>query len=581
MPRVHRITPAPGAGDCFFHVVAYFIGRKIDSVGAAGEARAAVAKGLARDLFQPPYNNILTLSELVLHARTDTDLDVVQLQDTDDARHLVALRPGAGVGARNGELVPLPAWVVWLQFDVEQIAALTHMRDRAPVGLRAGGFLSYTLWGDAALCAEIVHRLSGRPVAIYLNTQEQLGLINPINILYVGNHFDAIEFIDVSEAALSELFTEQALQGAAQSCGTLPECAQVYATLKPSSLGASSSSGKAQYADPGIVVPGTFEERLALCRCLLRGRAKAMPFAYKAQLVKDGSPAKAAHGSLAPIYVITSNRARWLYSVRKVSLLMLLASEDRPVIFTAGEGELEAYAPLSELPHCYVLSCPGGFGIGWNRYCAVRHARAAGANRVWLLDDNVETLRPALDDRQMREWHGEDEEVFPYYSFFTGIMQQAVGLDLELLATLPGHLGQLNFCPYFVYSKEDLSLSLVFDWLIHLNYGAGWRHPYNKGRSVTKVDKATIKLDIPGTRPERADWMGTIAELPVWRYRGSAEEDEKAPTKNHNLSDTVSNSYLVMKYQEQLLYNCISDGPLGLEVLIALVQEGWFSDSIA
>jgi hypothetical protein len=49
-----RIIKAPGEGDCFFHVVAYFLGGSIFLIEHAKKVRVRIATYLAKKLFKPP-----------------------------------------------------------------------------------------------------------------------------------------------------------------------------------------------------------------------------------------------------------------------------------------------------------------------------------------------------------------------------------------------------------------------------------------------------------------------------------------------------------------------------------------------
>ena len=192
-----RIIKVPAAGNCFFHVVAYFLGQGRQDVGAALKVRRALAAEAARRLFLPPHDDLATLTDLVFSSASLAGLNVVRNAATpqaDSLRDLHQFGPGADHG--NGGGCPLAAFVVWMQFDVAEIETLG--KKSAPHWLRASGFLGYTIWGDAAFTASLVRRSFEMTVDFYTDVSlPQLTGNAPdtVNVyLKGGNHFDAAIF---------------------------------------------------------------------------------------------------------------------------------------------------------------------------------------------------------------------------------------------------------------------------------------------------------------------------------------------------------------------------------------------------
>lgn len=192
-----RIVRVPGEGDCFFHVVAYFLGEASDDVDAALDVRRNLAAEAARRLFLPPYNNLAQLTPLVWSSTDLGDLNGVVNAATVDAANLQGLYfGGPHLDNGNGGACPLAAFVVWMQYNVAEIDQLR--KGHVPDWLGAGGFANYTIWGDAAFTADLVVSHYEMAVDFYTNvslpqlTENALDTVN----VYVngGNHFDAAIF---------------------------------------------------------------------------------------------------------------------------------------------------------------------------------------------------------------------------------------------------------------------------------------------------------------------------------------------------------------------------------------------------
>ncbi|WP_296949540.1 ComEC/Rec2 family competence protein [uncultured Massilia sp.] len=192
-----RVVKVPGAGDCFFHVVACFLGHPPHSVVAARDVRRALAAEAARLLFKPPYNDLRTLTELVLSSSDVGALAVVQDATTPQATSLRDWHhAGPGADHGNGGGCPLAAFVVWMQYSVADIEAMKM--ERLPDWLRHAGYFGYTIWGDAAFTASLVRRHYGMAVDFYTaaNLHELTGNAPRTVNVYIngGNHFDAAVF---------------------------------------------------------------------------------------------------------------------------------------------------------------------------------------------------------------------------------------------------------------------------------------------------------------------------------------------------------------------------------------------------
>ena len=192
-----RIVKVPAAGDCFFHVVACFLGKRPRDVGAALKVRRALAAAAARRLFLPPYNNLAELTRLVLSSRSLRELNVVQNADTVQADALRDLhQQGPNLDNGNGGGCPLAAFVVRMQYGVAEIETLK--KESGADWLRLGGFLNYTIWGDAAFTASLVRRRYKMRVDFYtaVNLHELTENATDTVNFYIngGNHFDAAIF---------------------------------------------------------------------------------------------------------------------------------------------------------------------------------------------------------------------------------------------------------------------------------------------------------------------------------------------------------------------------------------------------
>ena len=194
----HRIvkTPPRGSwGDCFFHVLSHFLGGGIADPGNARTVRRALARAAAKMLFQAPYDDLGTLTTLVMSSASADDLGVVALTGGSGAlQHAFTNGPFADAG--NGGGCPLPAWVVWLQFSYDEVQELRH--GRVPGWLRVGHrFLDYTLWGESAFCGPLIPGTFGLEPRWY--TEANVDDVDEVedavaNFYYTENHFDAVEF---------------------------------------------------------------------------------------------------------------------------------------------------------------------------------------------------------------------------------------------------------------------------------------------------------------------------------------------------------------------------------------------------
>ncbi|MBY0432005.1 MAG: hypothetical protein K2Q10_12460, partial [Rhodospirillales bacterium] len=114
----HFITKAPAEGDCFFHVVAYFLNGDINDPRAAQEIRRGLARQAAKDLFDMTLED---LTNAVLNSNKIDDLPLVL--NTSQAQILQgAFNNGPAQDANNKNNCPLAVFVVWLQWSWADIA---------------------------------------------------------------------------------------------------------------------------------------------------------------------------------------------------------------------------------------------------------------------------------------------------------------------------------------------------------------------------------------------------------------------------------------------------------------------------
>lgn len=572
------IIKAPPEGDCFFHVVAFFVGGGISDVKQAKQIRYGIAKYLAKHLFKPPYDDLKTLTDFVLGAKGKADLLVIKDNDTEEAATLRNLRPHDDMNvARNGgdcARDALPAWVVWFQFDYAKIKSKEVAEDVCQ-DLLALDFLKYTIWGDLGLAAHVVQMLTNRPVVAYFNENEQQGFEKPINIYSTANHFDAIVFYDDNEidewqktvlAKSPGRFSKDSIVPI-EKCAKTGEELSLISQVKVNSsrlkdFYSQERARNQKYASPGLLILQTPQVCYEFCEYTLLQRREIMRCKSKLVLSEEINFNKFPN---PPIYVISSNRSIWLSKNFWQTFNGQVANKTgRAVIFAVGYDEYENYLKVLQATKMganegvYVLGCEGGFGIGWNRHCALKHARGLGLPRVWMLDDDIVEVRqnkhPAknLDDSLMDTtwivslWPG-------------GIMQRGLGFNLQKMSE--DGAGDLNFCPFFAFSKEDLTLQLVKEQYYE-------HFCYIEPNCV--VEKATAELDYPKGLETRMKPMSAVAELQMW-----VDAESKKPV---NLLKENLNPYLIMRMQEQTMYDCIKGCP---GVLKALVEEGWFSDKVS
>ncbi len=290
------------------------------------------------------------------------------------------------------------------------------------------------------------------------------------------------------------------------------------------------------YSSPGMALPNHPEAAAHVVQLILEARQKLIGCDYsKTKYIEGKLPPDPTR---APIYIISGNRSRWLLENLKTRTFWGPLRETREIILVCGAGEEKAYAEVQNVFGVSLLLCSGGFGIGWNRHCAIRHARDRNTVKIWMLDDDVVRIKIGsevkvedLDDTLLKQ---------PFVSLYPGIAQQALGFNLQLLHE--AGLGNVNFCPVLAYSKEDLSLAAV------LQQADIWSF-LDVEVNVEKTPKEKIQVDEQGTRKDRSQPMADIAALPVW-----CDENNKPYALDKELS-----SYEVMKLQEQAVYDFLSN----------------------
>lgn len=197
----YKIIKVPGKNDCFFHVIAYFTGSSPTNVDAAQLVRHNMAHGAAYYLFQPPYNDLKTLTNLVLSSTKPEDLSVVKFQVTEESLRLQNLfNDGPFVDMTNGGGCPLAAFVVWFQYSRSEIKRIKD-GSQAQWLRNARRFLSFTIWGDNAFAARLVQLCFNRTPRFYIPGDiDDVDKVekNVVNFYHkIGSsHFDAIEFFE-------------------------------------------------------------------------------------------------------------------------------------------------------------------------------------------------------------------------------------------------------------------------------------------------------------------------------------------------------------------------------------------------
>jgi len=335
-----------------------------------------------------------------------------------------------------------------------------------------------------------------------------------------------------------------------------------------------------QYTAAPKGISATPEGAVILCRSILQARKQQF-----GALKLPPAEAIDVRGK-SPIYVISSNRGKWLYVNAKSTWygrMIEAKTNAQPIIFVIAEAERDIYQKMmaqnqygqGEKRDVHLLCYGGGWGIGWNRHAALRHAKRGGARFAWMVDDDTLNIRDSGDERAP-SWVLDDAMMagLPYVSLYPGIMQQALGFNLELL-------GNLNFCPYFLFSKEDLCLEKAFLLLWDIMPTNGCE----QASIVVKFDKSKIEVDVIGPIPSRKDAMRLIASHPIWRDDGTNKEVQllgelESLAKSSDYRGKIERlPYDLLKLQEQILFDCFADHPQ--EVIAALLGDGWFYDTIS
>jgi len=565
MVRIASPVDTPATGDCFFHVVAHARGNPLDDVDAAAAERRAVAAHIASVLYSGThYADLAALTKKVRRAASGADMPAVSA--TGAAAHLASLKPvDEPAQPRNGERVPLAAWVVWLQYSSAEVKAARDAFNWKWY-LLSRDFLKYTLWGDMALVGTAVFQLYGRPLEVYSTGRllEQ-ATVNPINFFHLPSHFAAVEFGEEEVLRLRlrstvriafTSVTRSKLALIAPCEDKKPKLRDRLFLVDPANLPSTTSVKFLQYADPGITVPETSAECLAACRIVLGHRRGVMRAQYRAVMIPDEVDLR--RFPLPPVYVITSNRSKWLLkNLKKGTFYGRFIGTGRPIVLAVGEDEVETYTAVIKQKGqgpgegVFVVGFPTGFSIGWNRHCALRHAKTMGLDYIWMVDDNVtEIKRGGKDIGDLPDAWLEQQTITTLYP---GIMQQVLGFNLA-------RLDILNFCPFLMFSKEDLSVAQFLSICLEEHAAAP------EECSVIKADKDKIVND--GGQPRRTARMAEIAALDVW---GDYAETAFLP------SDVGQTPYQILKHQEQALYNCIIK--LTPSDLLALARE-WFVDTV-
>lgn len=546
-----------GAGDCFFMAVAYAFTKSFDD---ALKVRRNVARNLAQAFFGM---ELKALGDAVTNAKTLEEVQALVPKNHPLVQTWQQTIPNAQ--PENGNRCPLAAWVVWLQHDVAEIAQLR----KEPIGceeLRATGFLQYTLWGDTEMTGGVVERSTKRKLVVYrdndaLKNQE---LDNTIDIYHTTNphHFSAVRFVDLDEEQnwreleLLDSYDEESLASETK-CGGSKKPMVELVLIDPDAVASHSSRKKsvsAQYSAAPMSVPRR-ENAYKLCRIILEATRDAMGLAVAEP--GFGAVDFNAHPD-PPIFVISSNRAVWL---GKYFDNLFIGKRDqtkkRAIVIVVDAAEEATYQKQLAKRPVYVVGLSGGFGMSWNRHRALKFARASGFEKAWVLDDNVEEVGGVTDV--------EDEllDEFPAFSYsLRGIMEQAVGFNLK-------KLGLINFCPFFPYNKDDLSLEQVLKV-------KGFNHNLDTSAvpriGIRKTDKNTITPDTECkivVNAYRAAIEVQLAALDIWR------DENNTPIPILQVIQKPSTPRDVLKWHSDILYSIMAS-----EQAIALkLADEWFSDA--
>lgn len=578
MPRVAIPIKTPGEGDCFFAALSFNF---YYTFVQARKVRMLIAAWMAKAMYKAPYDDLAALTNYVLAATCDEDLYYYRLHMTETAACKEIQRlwgssiPNAN--PRNGNGCSLAAWIVWLQYDAEQIEQL----QKNPPGyaaLRNARFLEYTLWGDTDLTGFAISALAGQPLVVYHDgdTKENLEAIKPLNIYYTNDphHFSAVRFVDPGEdeawmeVAQVDTYDEEDVLSTKPCVKKLLDRDLVQ--IDPTALLEHVSRKKSvstQYSTPPMSLP-VRKKAFELCLLILTATREAMGGKRKCTSIETIDFATFPR---PPIYVISSNRSLWLGSVFWSDLFvgqLVVRGAGRAIIFVVDAAEADLYRKNLNIAEAskkgvYVLACSGGFGMSWSRHCALKHARENKLPYAWIFDDNVARIGTDLDDV--------DDKILkqlPAYSYSSRtplIMERAVGFNLEVLASL-----DVNFCPFFTYNKDDKSLEEVlrakgFDYdsvASALGYSPG----------VKKIDKGTFKSDSESGIKDldyRKDIEARIAALDIWR---DASTNKAVDILKHIKGHAGPRE--VMKWHADIMWNILKKN-----TDIALALAPWFSDA--
>lgn len=615
MPKRARPIPTPGEGDCFFHAVAHNLVGLVRDRDAALAVRRAIAGYLAQNLYRAPYDDLATLTGYVLAAQKDEDFYYYRLPFQTASRTVPAPDGNGTVtrtetapeaaelqrlwyetlrapGVANGQGCPLAAWVVWLQYDEAEIAVKRTQGLGFP-GLRQTRFLDYVLWGDTILAAHAAEKLHDRKVIVYTDTDnlENLDEENPISLYHTSgpDHFSAVRFVDPAEVERWEETCAITVYGPGadplngkKTCPRARQAREETPTLilvDPDAVVRHVSqprSTSTQYTVPPMQIPQK-KDALDLLKRMLEGTAAVMGRAGRCTSTER---IDFATFSNPPVYVVSSNRSYYIGQVFWSGVLfasrLVKAHKQakRAVIFMVDEAEAPDYrkALAVEKTHVqglYVMACSGGFGMSWSRHCALLHARRSGFKKAWVFDDNVDGIGSSGTDPDVDDSLLEGVPTFSYSKRTPLIMERGVGFNLELLTKM----GNLNFCPYFAYNKDDRSLEEVlrqrgFDYL-------DYPHPVwkNERPGLTKVDKGSFPADtdrkLTGSQA-RVPREKQIAQLDIWRdtrKTTTAVEVLKLITGKGGPRD-------VMKWQADVMWTILCH-PAAAEAFAS-----WFTDGV-
>ncbi|MGH1347923.1 MAG: hypothetical protein ACRBN8_40585 [Nannocystales bacterium] len=230
---VARRIRVPKDNDCFYHVVAYFLGRHHQSMLETSAIRRRLAGRLATDVVHTPHDDLDHLSGTWLYEEEDIRANVALLETPESAKHQRVLREAAG--AHRDVPHNILDYVVWSQLTATEVEGFEHWYQKRRDMQCLGRMLrKYTIWGDDLMAAHCVREVYARELATYVTTEavrdtlrddELVQVRNEvctgaafspgtavINLLQVNGepHFDAVLFYDIEEQAAILLAYEQA-----------------------------------------------------------------------------------------------------------------------------------------------------------------------------------------------------------------------------------------------------------------------------------------------------------------------------------------------------------------------------------